>query len=106
MSKCDFDKRAEREAFHDAKKELRKLSIRSRWTSGKWYAFVARGRLVTPRLLFPKHEEVDHVWSVIAPSVALGPLRDAGVSSAKVAATDALDDEANVCRLAFGCGRG
>jgi hypothetical protein len=39
------------------------------------------------RLLFPKHEAVDGLWSTIAQSVANGPLKEAGVFLAKVAPT-------------------
>jgi hypothetical protein len=39
------------------------------------------------RLLFPKHEAVDGLWSTIAQSVATGPLKDAGVFLTKVAPT-------------------
>jgi len=39
------------------------------------------------RLLFPKHEAVDGLWSTIAQSVASGPLKDAGVFLTKVAPT-------------------
>jgi hypothetical protein len=39
------------------------------------------------RLLFPKHEAVDGLWSTIAQSVAAGPLKDAGVFLTKVAPT-------------------
>ncbi|EIW68175.1 hypothetical protein TREMEDRAFT_63344 [Tremella mesenterica DSM 1558] len=48
------------------------VSLRSGWTVGKW-------------LLFPKPHEIDKVWSVVASSVAHGPLRDAGVFLSKVA---------------------
>ena len=36
-------------------------------------------------MLFPRHPEVDGVWSTIGQSVAGGPLQDAGVTLAKVA---------------------
>jgi hypothetical protein len=39
------------------------------------------------RLLFPKHEAVDGLWSTIAQSVACGPLKEAGVFLTKVAPT-------------------
>lgn len=39
------------------------------------------------RLMFPKHEAVDGLWSTIAQSVANGPLKEAGVFLAKVAPT-------------------
>jgi len=42
---------------------------------------------LTFRLLFPKHEAVDGLWSTIAQSVASGPLKDAGVLLTKVAPT-------------------
>lgn len=45
-----------------------------------------RNKLIE-RLLFPKHEAVDGLWSTIAQSVACGPLKDAGVFLTKVAPT-------------------
>ncbi|RXK41131.1 hypothetical protein M231_01534 [Tremella mesenterica] len=59
-------------AFEHAKEQLKQVSLRSGWTVGKW-------------LLFPKPHEIDKVWSVVASSVAHGPLRDAGVFLSKVA---------------------
>lgn len=40
------------------------------------------------RMTFPRTESVDGVWAKVARSVAYGPLRDAGVSTAKVATLD------------------
>ncbi|KAK4688821.1 hypothetical protein P7C73_g1295, partial [Tremellales sp. Uapishka_1] len=60
------------EAYDETTKKLKELSIRSKWTAGKW-------------LLFPKHEDVDAVFATIGISVAKGPLREAGVMLTKVA---------------------
>lgn len=45
------------------------------------------------RLFFPKHENVDAVWSLIARAVACGPLKEAGVEVAKVSTTQEMDGE-------------
>jgi hypothetical protein len=45
------------------------------------------------RLLFPKHDSVDGIWSTLAQSVAKGPLKEAGVFLAKVAPTPSSPGE-------------
>lgn len=47
--------------------------------------------LSDPRMLFPKHEDVDRIWGQIARSIAYGPLKEAGVQTAKVAPTSGED---------------
>lgn len=55
-------------------------------TNGKWYV---RGRCRPDgRMMFPRPDNVDAVWSKVARSVAYGPLHDAGVHTAKVSPSD------------------
>jgi len=49
------------------------------------------------RLLFPKHTEVDRIWSTVASSVSKGPLKEAGVFLTKVAPSPtSVGEEENV----------
>ncbi|KAK8854765.1 hypothetical protein IAR55_003504 [Kwoniella newhampshirensis] len=68
------------EAHEEIRAGLKAISIEYKWTYGKW-------------LLFPSHEFVDGTWSTLAQSVAKGPLKAAGVESAKVAPTPSSADE-------------
>ncbi|BEI93822.1 uncharacterized protein CcaverHIS019_0602810 [Cutaneotrichosporon cavernicola] len=47
-------------------------------------------REISLEMSFPRTESVDAVWAKIARSVAYGPLRDAGVMTAKVATLDPM----------------
>ncbi|WWD19091.1 hypothetical protein CI109_103549 [Kwoniella shandongensis] len=62
------------EAHEETKAGLKEVSLKHKWTYGKW-------------MLFPSHDFVDGTWSTLAQSVAKGPLKDAGVTCAKVAPT-------------------
>ncbi|BEJ16884.1 hypothetical protein CspHIS471_0602850 [Cutaneotrichosporon sp. HIS471] len=65
------------EAQKKAADALREISLESGCTDGKWMSF-------------PRTESVDAVWAKVARSVAYGPLRDAGVTMAKVATLDLM----------------
>ncbi|WVQ82309.1 hypothetical protein IAT38_004437 [Cryptococcus sp. DSM 104549] len=68
-------KKAVRDEAHDeAKSKLKEISIKTKYTVGKW-------------MFFPSRETVDSLWFNIAPSVADGPLKEAGVQGAKVSPT-------------------
>lgn len=43
--------------------------------------------------MFPRNENVDSVWARVARSVAIGPLREVGVTMAKVATAEPGADE-------------
>jgi len=68
-----------------AVEEIKKTAQQYGFTCGKWYEKTHFYFLSDGRMLFPKHEDVDRIWGQVARSIAYGPLKDAGVTTAKVA---------------------
>jgi hypothetical protein len=82
------------QAQAEAVEAIKKVSAEYDYAHGKWCVFLfSIKRSLINRMMFPRHDDVDRIWGHVARSIAHGPLKDAGVNTAKVAPTPVGEEE-------------